>query len=277
MFRSIKALSVASLTRTAIKTLPKWKGDYDILVANSEMLPLASLEHRILWDSLWDSPAVAALLRHASRGFPEGNVQSLGLEKKSWLIKEEQHIRAAVAIPLAKVRSSPSRLEKIQSELAKELTRELYPLRITELFEKRLSTVFVDHFGLGPRVDWSRTFKVLRGVSAHEAMVVVKTIANSWTTSARYHDAKLASCAFGCPLAKDGLAHYVVCARLWTEVDIACGADNDEEIDNAQQRLLTTDPTPERARRLAIAFSVYHAVKLGHLDAIKSAIAASDF
>ena len=84
--RSIKALSLATLTRMAMKTLPSLKGDYDILENNSELLSLGSLRHRILWETHWGSPAIAALLRHASRGFPEGNVQSLGLEMQSWTI-----------------------------------------------------------------------------------------------------------------------------------------------------------------------------------------------
>ena len=243
LFRSTKALSVATLTRTAVKTLPSWKVDYDILEDNSELLSVGSLRHRILWEAHWDSPAIAALLRHASRGFPQGNVQSLGLEKSSWIIKDEHHIWAAVASPLAKVRRLPNRMGKFQNELTKELTRELYPLRITEVFEKRLSTVFVDHFGLCPRVDWSQTLKVLQGSSMHEAMVFVKTIANSWTTSARYHDAKLVCCAFGCSLERDDLAHYVACPRLWSEVDVASGANDEEEVDNVKQRLLTMDPT----------------------------------
>ena len=77
----------------------------------------------------------------------------------------------------------------------------------------------------------------------HEAMVFVKTIANSWTTSARYHDAKLVCCAFGCSLERDDLAHYVACPRLWSEVDVASGANDEEEVDSVKQRLLTMDPT----------------------------------
>ena len=275
--KSMKALSVATLMRTTIKTIPSWREDYDTLVANSEALPGATLVSGVLWNACWDSPAIAALLRHAACGFPAGGSRTLGIDQASWLTKDEEKFRATVMKTLGRLKKSPTKIKNDQADLAENITNALYPAQIDTLFEKRLGTVFVRFTGERLHVDWIGTFKLLRGLSMHEAMCYVKTICNSWTTSSRYHDGKLLNCAFGCRGAPDDLAHYICCPRLWTEVDVAAGASDEEELDSVRQRLLVEDPTDERARRIVIAFSVYHALKLGHLNLIQKAATENDY
>lgn len=47
-FKSIKALSVAALTRTAIKTPPAWQQDYNILIGSIDALPVETMTTRLL-------------------------------------------------------------------------------------------------------------------------------------------------------------------------------------------------------------------------------------
>ena len=232
---SLKALSVATLTRTAIKILPAWEEDYDTLVANSEALPGTMMVSGLLWNTYWDSPAIAALLRHAACGFPAGSRTALGMDRRSWLAKDEKKIWAAVSRTVVDCKKSGQKMKNVQRSLADKVVGVMYPAQISTLFEKRLGTVFVQFFGSKPQIDWSGTFQLLQGLPMHEAMCFVKTICNSWTTSTRFHDGKLSQCAFGCRVAPDDVAHYVCCPRLWTEVDIAAGASDNEELDTVRQ------------------------------------------
>jgi hypothetical protein len=274
--RSVKALSFATLTRTAVKTLPSWQHDYNLLLVNDER-PLETTRTGVLWATCWDSPAIASLLRHAARGFPENSRQSLGLDGKTWIDKDAAQIRAAVTETLASFLESPDRCTKIQNILDARLTDALYPPRLSQLFCLRLqSSLGVARDQLS-EIDWTRLFEVLKSTSTHEAMCVIKTISNSWTTSARFHDGKLEHCCFGCRGARDDLAHYLCCCRLWTEVDIATGVDEDDLPDTAAQRMLLFGPSLVRARRLVVAYSVYHALKNGHLVTIQHAASSGDY
>ena len=97
-----------------------------------------------------------------------------------------------------------------------------------------------------------------------------------WTTSVRYHDNKVVQCIFGCRGAPDGLKHYVMCPRLWDEVDEACDQPEDQ-VDSPLQRMLLDCPSNERIGALTVAFSVCYSVKNGSLDAITQAETSHDF
>jgi hypothetical protein len=275
--KSLKAMSVATLTRTAVKTITSWQQDYDVLLANADALPLTTRANGTLWSPYWDTPSIAALLRHAARGFPESEVAALGVDHGAWILRDAQKIRAAVQAPLQTLRKYPQQISKLQRHLVENATAKLHPPALTTLFAKRLTTSFKDHFRVLPPIDWARTFSVLRAASSHEAMCFVKSISNSWTKSSRFHDNKIDQCAFGCRGAPDDLAHYLCCPWLWTEVDEATQFDIDLDPDNVHQRLLVASASCDRVRRLTVAFSVYHAIKCGHLGAVQRAIAGKDF
>ena len=275
--KSIKALSVATLTRTAVKTLASWQQDYESLLANAEMLPGNTLSTRVLWNPCWDSPAIAALLRLAARGFPEDEIASLGLSKSSWLLKDIRIVQAAVTKPLRAIRKRPEFLSKVQWLFIESTMPVLHPLGLAKLFEKRLATTFCSLFPTAFTVDWAGVFLLLRRGSMHEAMCFIETLANSWTTSSRYHDSAVEFCAFGCRHAPDDLAHYICCVRLWSAIDRATGMAGEADPDSVRERLLLESANNDRKRRLTVAFSVCHAMKQGHLDMIKRAGASGDF
>ena len=102
------------------------------------------------------------------------------------------------------------------------------------------------------------------------AMSVIKSWANAWTTSARMHEAYEFPCIFGCQGCEDDLEHYLVCDPLWTIV-ISCSS--------GQSELLHAGPHSKFGfpfsahsiawwKMLAIAFSCYHAIKMGHRDEV---------
>lgn len=128
-----------------------------------------------------------------------------------------------------------------------------------------------------PPIVWTAVFKVLNAIGTRAAMCCIKSFCNSCATSARYHDLKLEGCALGCHGGHDDLAHYILCARLWTVMDVAAGVHVDDEPDTALQRHLLDDPSMDRTRRSVVAYSVYHALRNGHLDAVQRAWNANSY
>ena len=62
-------------------------------------------------------------------------------------------------------------------------------------------------------------FRILRGFRKHEAMLVIKTLINAWTTSARFHEVTRSACLLGCEVGSDDQRHYVRCDTLQRVVD----------------------------------------------------------
>ncbi len=59
----------------------------------------------------------------------------------------------------------------------------------------------------------------LKKLRTHETFQVIRTWANSWCTSARFHEPTLLPCLFGCSGKPDDLLHYCFCRRLHRVVD----------------------------------------------------------
>ena len=107
-------------------------------------------------------------------------------------------------------------------------------------------------------------------------MAVIKSWANAWNTSERMDEDLALPCVFGCG-ARDRLSHYVSCDPLWTAV-ISCSAKRVELLHCCPlSRLCLITPSIERARLLTIAFSCYHALKLGHRELVDRACDSNDF
>ena len=108
------------------------------------------------------------------------------------------------------------------------------------------------------------------------AMALIKTWANAWTTSDRMHEDNLLPCIFGCE-GDDALAHYLCCDPLWTAV-ISCSYKRTELLMQPPLvRLCLETPSVEGARLITIAFSCYHALKLGHRDLVEAGCDSGNF
>ncbi len=100
------------------------------------------------------------------------------------------------------------------------------------------------------------------------AMAVIKSWANVWTTSARMNEDDKLPCVFGCD-DRDTLSHYIQCEPFWS-VLITCSYRSEVLLhDSPLKRLCLLDPSLEQARLLTIAFSCYHALKLGHRELVQ--------
>lgn len=112
----------------------------------------------------------------------------------------------------------------------------------------------------------------LSALGSSPCMIVVKTLANSWATSSRCHEAFQSTCLLGCdychPLfgsrPSDSLAHYLSCPILWRFVKAASGLwPGDCAAHRCGISGRAIDP-----RLLSVAHITYHHLKhhgLGHI------------
>lgn len=107
-------------------------------------------------------------------------------------------------------------------------------------------------------------------------MCVLKTWANSWVTSYRFHEDVLLDCIFGCDNEQDTLVHYLNCTPLWYMISSASRAPACEWDCDAGQRIGATAPTVARLTRLAIAFQCYHTIRLSHADVVLTCCEGDD-
>ena len=103
-------------------------------------------------------------------------------------------------------------------------------------------------------------------------MAVVKTIANSWCASYRYHETLRLTCLFGCA-ARDDQVHYLQCTQLWQAARAATGTPDTQD---PLVKLVVGQPSEKRVCNLAVAFYTYHSVKRGHLAESHLAKASRD-
>jgi hypothetical protein len=162
------------------------------------------------------------------------------------------------------------RLHGLQRSVTRSLHDSIHVFDFGSVFRVRFDSVFP--FGSGDRIDWSCIAKLLRQLKSYAACAVVKTLLNSWTTSARLHECTVQPCLFGCSpstrnfaqgsffdRARDELQHYVVCRRLMCNTSLAqipfdifwkpaatCGLD---------------PPCVDGLRTVAVSFYTYHSAK----------------
>ena len=130
--------------------------------------------------------------------------------------------------------------------------------------------------------------KVLMAAGKPVAMSVIKTLSNSWATSARYHEDVRKWCLVGCHCFSgaddskqgpptDSLAHYLACPLLWSLIDSACRSPCTEWDLAVPHRLCLVNPTLRRAKILAIGYRIYHAVKMGHSEIWDTAVQQNSY
>ena len=98
---------------------------------------------------------------------------------------------------------------------------------------------------------------LLRKLRKAEALMVLKTWGNSWSTSYRYHEPKLFPCLFGCPSSPDKLAHYVTCPWLFKIISLI----RPDTSSNPLERIAMQNVTIESLKTVACTFAGYHAIK----------------
>ena len=108
-----------------------------------------------------------------------------------------------------------------------------------------------------PDLDYSVMKASLSKLRSAEAMMVIETWVNSWSTSYRYHEDPLLPCLFGCPAGIDKQAHYVLCPWLFFRQSLT----RPETSPNPLERIAMRNPSVDSLKLLACSFAGYHAIK----------------
>jgi len=164
--------------------------------------------------------------------------------------------------------------KQIQKKFAIGFKEALLPPKLEALLASRFEKHFAAACSKNVVPDWKALLAFLRTCQHHYAMITLKTLLNSWCTSSRYNDNSADSCIFGCSHAKDDISHYSSCPHLWK---ISYLNSRTSFPDWTEQRLLFVEPSLERLEALVIAFTAYHAVKLGHPELRLQATRSHDF
>ena len=112
-------------------------------------------------------------------------------------------------------------------------------------------------------------------LSRPNRILVLKTLANSWTTSTRYHESVRLSCVFGCghncPVpsnrdTEDSVRHYLCCPFLWGAIQSCLTVPVPRD---PRERLGISAPGLD-LRPLAISYCVYHRIKQQHYSLVRN-------
>ncbi len=107
-------------------------------------------------------------------------------------------------------------------------------------------------------------------------MVVIKTLAKSWSTTERYREDHRFPCIFGCE-DKDDLRHYCACPVLWNFINSVECAPTELWDRSLATRACFVGATMDDLKRIVVAFKSYHAIRLGHPEAVLSAVQNGKF
>ena len=241
-FQSIVVMNSSALVRTAIKTIPTWRNNYNALQqAAEEHIPFVRFEKQLFWGDHWDSTAYVMNLHRVMQSHSAILVRNPWIAKTKDVQKQVSKLLFAVLIPQSLVTLLIGRLSALLPELELEVRNAL----------------------------WDNIFTELNKCSTRISMIAVKTFVNGWATTRRYHEQIRLPCIFGCKGTNDTLEHYLTCKRLWLVTDKHCA---DTVGTSVLHRLGLRSPCPRKFKRLAIAFTEYHALKLSHRDVIEKAL-----
>ena len=97
------------------------------------------------------------------------------------------------------------------------------------------------------------------------ASAIIKSWVNAWTTSSRMHEDEILPCIFGSDYGEeDSLGHDLCCEPLWTII-ISFSHVDKQFLKASSATKLGFGPLPSAwLQCLCVAFSCYHAIKLGH-------------
>jgi len=203
--KSIRVQAKAAMIRAAAVTLPQWPEWIQQLRVSAERhLSVDLFCAGKLSGKHWDSTCLAWNLQNAWSGFPQDAQWAGPGELCVRLLEDKAHARPTPGHPNYK---------GIQKDLYKILVAVTYPDGMVSFVVTKISK-------LSPTAspnEWqvSEALRVLRSLRKHDAMCVLKTWTNSWSTSKRYHEDPIFPCLLGCSAGGiDDLEHYYQCPVL---------------------------------------------------------------
>ena len=244
-FRSISAASVATLIRTALKTVTSWRGWIAQLEeAADRYLSANAVVRNCLSVPCWDSPPIAKNLRDAARGLPDYPTWSRGLSE--------------VISKLGTSNDGSWQHTPIQKTVYKELVANKFGNTLNDTFERRLTSLFQPYeLDFQQAILLDRCWVALKKCRVADAVKIIKTWSNGWATSSRYHEGVVLPCLFGCKSCIDNLQHYLQCPHLFALWTFLAGSVSADPL----KRWGLIAPEPNDFLQIACVFSGYHAIR----------------
>ena len=185
---------------------------------------------------------------------------------------------------LSRSSNGPPLSGSLQAKIYKLLgaSEEAKNLAWRKLLGDRLYSPCSDEFGepfvLSGEHLWN-VWRVLLTLGHGPRLCVIKTLINSWATSCRMGESVDLPCFFCGEDMEDDLGHYLECDLFWTLLVTSAGLKSlgcSFLLLPPSQRVGILHPTTLGFKLLAGAYLVYHALKLEHIVAVRSALASGD-
>ena len=197
--------------------------------------------------SHWDSLPIAASLEAAYAGWPSEEGLSVPILKTKTEITD-------AGVSMNAVFCSPHKVA-VQNIAYRNLFDSLHPDDNYKILSRRLSSILGAFCAEGWLDDVTPVLAKLKG---YEAVQVLRTWSNSWSTSFRYHESRRLPCLLGCPGKPDCITHYACCPFIREYVSAAFGHSLFPE---CLDSLGTTARNPDALRQVACMYYAYHTVK----------------
>ena len=119
--------------------------------------------------------------------------------------------------------------------------------------------------------------RISKQVGKMVTLCVVKSWANSWCTTTRYHEVVRWPCIWGCEGKPDSLSHYLCCHHFWSVIASAARLGVEVFNEDPRVKLCLLNPSPLWANLIAVAHQSYHAIKFSHRDRVQECVDSGSF
>jgi hypothetical protein len=252
--RSVMSEMYATQLRTAWRFKDVWQQWLEQIITTTDFHGnLVVVARDSLTPDFWDHPPIAIFLSDAWYGTPHEPIKTQVATLIKANIKANEHREGAQNYGMPAHQPTHQR-PQIQKWASSAFLQHMYPDDLTKLLQRRLHKIL----GVSFEPDsLNLALPLVRTLKPHIVVQVIKTWANSWATSHRFHEACRLSCLFGCPDGVDSINHYAFCPFL-RDVMIRCSSDPSDP--TYYSLLGLVNPSRDTLKGIAAMFYAYHAV-----------------
>jgi len=249
--RSVQCVGRAALFNSSMRfksTWEAWLGQLRQAVLDHGTL--MEIQQCVLSPSFWDSLPMAASLEAAFSGWPKEEGFCAPIHSAKAEITEV----LGTQVPSFALTSNPHKVS-VQAIAYRHLFDVLHPDDNLKILSRRLHSIL----GIFCAEGWlDAVTPTLEKLKCYEAIQVLRTWSNSWSTSYRYHESRKLPCLLGCPGMPDSITHYSACPLIREYVSATFGQSLFPDCLNC---LGTTSREPDALRQVACIYYAYHVVK----------------
>jgi hypothetical protein len=237
--RSLRVLNIASLARASNMSLKSWLPGFHRMVESAEKnLSPHSIAQQHFCNDLWDSVPFACnlWLYHASNPLAWQHLAYVrSVDAKRGLVsvipnlgKSWQQLASSCDPALKQLHDALNETHKYQRSIYRLVKPLVHPVNWSTYVHERLKAFCVRHdldCSSLACFDWESWAVCLQSLSPFTVSHVLRTLFNSWITSARISCGSSLFKCFFCGNGSDCVAHYLSCSTLWEHMHRITGID----------------------------------------------------